>query len=146
MVNKPTFIFKQSMKLVKCHDGDEICQHVAKSLWTLFRTKMLLRKTKKKRETLALSRCVVLFFTKGFVWVCLPTNRGLSENDPPKKIQLLIIIFPYIFPKPCWGTQKMFGHLGMIHDDSPMPIIIPVLENIKYDQSHPDHQIYPLVN
>ena len=32
MVNIPTFIFKQSMKLVKCHDGDFICQHVAKSL------------------------------------------------------------------------------------------------------------------
>ena len=118
MVNIPTFIFKQSMKLVKCHDGDFIRQHVAKSLWTLFRTNMLLRKNKKKRKTLTLSRGVVLFFTKGWYGYVFQ-QRGLSENDQKKPVvDHFIIIFPY-FPKTILENLKMFGHLGMIRDDSP---------------------------
>ena len=117
MVNIPTFIFKQSMKLVKCHDGDFICQHVAKSLWTLFRTKMLLRKKKKKRKTLTLSRGVVLFSRR--VGMGMSSNIGVCLKMTQKTSCWSFYHHFPIFSQNHFGEPEMFGHLGMIHDDSP---------------------------
>ena len=142
MVNIPTFIFKQSMKLVKCHDGDFICQHVAKSLWTLFRTNMLLRKNKKTKKNEKHSLCLEVSFSfSRRVGMGMSSNRGVCLKMT-KKNQLLIILssFSHIFPKPFWRTWKCSGIWGW-------SVMIPHADHHSSDgkqsgdQIHPDNQI-----